>query len=92
MASKAPVTLAPPSNVSNLLPVSNCSSTPVLPFKFNFLVAAVADMSISPELFDIVVLPPVFTIFKSVPSCSIVASDPVPVSYTHLTLPTKRIV
>ena len=35
-------------------------------------------MSISPELFDIVVLPPVFTIFKSVPLCSIVASDPVP--------------
>jgi hypothetical protein len=35
-------------------------------------------MSISPELFDIVVLPSVFIIFKSVPSCSIVASAPVP--------------
>jgi len=35
-------------------------------------------MSISPELFDIVVLPSVFKIFKSVPSCSIVASDPAP--------------
>ena len=78
VASKAPLTLAPPNNVSNLLPVPNCSSTPAVPFKFNFLVAAVADISISPELFDIVVLPSVLSIFKSVPSCSIVASAPVP--------------
>ena len=78
MALKVPVATDPLSIVSNCLPPSYCNSTPALPFKFNFLAAAVADMSISPELFDIVVLPSVLSIFKSVPSCSIVASDPVP--------------
>ena len=70
--------MAPPTSVSIFLEPSKFKSTPALPFKINFLAVAVADISISPELFDIVVLPSVFTIFKSVPSCSIVASDPVP--------------